>query len=88
LKREDQGEKLKRLFETRIAPIKASAQRMFGSEDGRTVLDAIERAFVEDLPRDATGAVDSNAVLIGVGARRVIDYLRNLAEPKKEGQGQ
>jgi hypothetical protein len=85
--RRDLNADLRALAEKHIAPIKAAAQRMFRSSDGKIVLDALERAFCDDLvPHDSTGAVDPNAVLIGVGSRRVIDYLRTLAEPKKEGQ--
>jgi hypothetical protein len=72
---------------SRLAPIKHAAERVFSSQDGKTVLSALERAFDSDnLPRDSTGAIDPNAVLIERGARQVIDYLRTLAEPKKEGQ--
>ena len=71
----------------KLAPIRHAAVRVFASEDGKTVLSALERAFdADNLPRDSTGAIDPNAVLIERGARQVIDYLRNLAEPKKEGQ--
>jgi hypothetical protein len=84
-----QQEQMKKLFDLHIAPIKAAANRMFSTPDGKTILDALERAFGDQtLPRDNTGAVDPNAVLINVGARRVFDYLRTLAEPKEEGQGQ
>jgi hypothetical protein len=70
-----------------IAPIEGAARRMFRSEDGAKVLSALERAFVPDsIPKDHNGAVDPNAVLINEGARQVIDYLRQLAGTKEEGQ--
>lgn len=84
----DLGKQMQDIHARFIAPLEASAQRIFSSEDGRKVLDALSRAFIEDdVLKGTDGRVDANAHLIAFGQRRVIDYLRKLAEPK-EGQGQ
>lgn len=80
-------EKFKALRARYMAPLEGAARRAFGSEDGKKVLSALERAFIpENIPKDNSGAVDPNAVLINEGARQVIDYLRQLAGTKEEGQ--
>lgn len=79
---------LKALHDKHVKPLRAAAQRMFKSEDGRKILDALDRVFADEpLPKDGTGAVDPYAAIATVGARRVLDYLRNLAE-SEEGTGQ
>lgn len=79
--------RVKELHDKYVAPLRAAAQRIFSSEDGKKVLEAIERVFVDEMiVKDHSGRVDENAVLVNVGALQVISYLRSLAEPK-EGQG-
>lgn len=76
-----------RELRAKLAPIRGAAQRAFGSEDGKKVLAALERGFISDsIPKDDNGKVDADAILINEGARRVIDYIRFLAEPVQEGQ--
>jgi hypothetical protein len=74
---------IKALHDEYVAPVIAAAQRAFGSSDGEKVLQALERAFTDKMVvKDGNGKVDADAVLINVGAARVINYLRALAESK------
>lgn len=69
----------------KLLPVRRAAFKLFGTPDGKLVLEALERAFVDELvPKDGNGAVDPNAVLVQVGARQVIDYLRKLSELEEE----
>lgn len=80
------NDQLKKIRKEILGPVEDAAKRMFGSEDGKKILNTLERAFGEDpIERDVNGAVDPNAVLINVGAQQVINYLRRLAE-SNEGQ--
>lgn len=81
------NERLRELREA-MRPVLDAARRAFGSEDGKKVLAALDRAYGPEsmVAHDGNGAVDPNAILINVGRVEVINYLRKLAEPN-EGQG-
>lgn len=69
-----------------LSPAIYAAKQLFSSPQGKEVLEALDRAFTRNLvAKDGQGAVDANAVLIRVGNKQVIDYLRDLAEYKEDG---
>ena len=70
-----------------VAPVERAARNLFSTPDGKVVLDALDEVCSELIAKvPATGAIDVNAVLINVGALRVVQYLRDLAKPPGEGQ--
>jgi hypothetical protein len=68
-----------------LAPVENAARRIFSSPDGAKILHALEAVYGGDpTAKDAQGRVDADATLINVGSARVVNYLRKLAEPKKD----
>lgn len=66
-------------------PVELAARRLFSSPDGEVVLDALVRAFLVDpVATLSDGAVDASGTLVNVGAAKVINYLRELAELREE----
>lgn len=69
-------ERVGELRERHIAPVRHAARRLFGSEDGRRVLEALERAFV---PGDLASG-DMFETTVRAARADVIAYLRAIAE--------
>lgn len=71
-----------------LGPAAVAARRLFFSEDGKVVFDALDRVFGRNLvAKTRDGKVDESATLIRIGNKEVIDYLRTLAENDEGGQG-
>jgi 3-hydroxy-3-methylglutaryl CoA synthase len=70
-----------------LGPAAIAARTFFNSPNGKIVIDALDRVFSSNLiATTADGRVDPNMILIRVGNKEVIDYLRALADNQEDGE--
>lgn len=72
----------------KMEPVRQSFQLVFNSPSGEEFFDCLQRCFLdESIPKDNTGAVDPNMILIQHGRNEVIEFIRRMKE-LNEGQGE
>ena len=79
------AEQRKKLRDQVWGPYISAAVKVFSSEDGKKVLEALEREFSRSLiAYDPNGRVDEYATLINAARADVVAFLRELATPKED----